>query len=571
MAAQNFQEMLEESLQNYQMPEAGEVIETTVIQADNKEVILGIGSKSEASIDIQEFQGNPPKVGDKITVYVERTGHMLKLSYKKAQEHIIINKVKEAFKTQENVEGKILEVIKGGFKVMVEGYVPAFLPLSQIELRKVENPEKYKNMTFSFKVIQMEEKGRFLNLVISRKQILEEEQKKKSQEAYKELSEGQEVDCKVVKINPKSVIVELNQFVTGLIRIGDLSWERVIDPKKVVKEGQKVKAKIIKINAAEKEMLLSLKDLKADPWIVFAQNHKEGDTIKGEVVKILERRVFVKIEEGVEGFIDFENLSWSRGIKKTDDAVKAHTQIEVKILKMDAEKKRLSLGIKQVFGDPWDNIEEKFPTGKKVKGKVTSVKDFGIFVELESGIEALLHKNDVDWNVKKSDISNYKVGDEVEAIVLNINKKDRKIGLGIKQLFENPWQNFASENPRGSIVKGKIKEVKEEELVIDFGNEVEGTLAKNQLAQKVENLSKEFKVGNELEMMIIDINPNKNFLRLSIREMIKRESQKEVEKYMSKDSDSSDQTLGDLLGSNFDHLKDKFKKKEAAKKEKAEK
>ena len=256
-------------------------------------------------------------------------------------------------------------------------------------------------------------------------------------------------------------------MLTGIIRIGDLSWDRVNLPGDVVKEGQTLSAKIIQINREKKDMLLSLKDLQQDPFKTFITGCAQGQIIEGEVSKFGNNRVVVvKFGEGVEGIIRFEDLTWSRSVRKPEDVVSVGSKVQVKILEIDTEKGRLLLGLKQVQNDPWSNIAEKYPVGKKVKGKITSKKDFGVFIELEEGVEALLHKNDIDRNLKKTDLEQYKEGDEIEGIVTSLNTRDRKIGMGIKQLFDNPWKNFASEYPRGSVVEGKVKEVRENELVL---------------------------------------------------------------------------------------------------------
>ncbi len=556
MAAEQFNEMLEASLQQSNLPEAGEVIKTKVIHVTDKDVVLDIGVKSEARIPITEFS-IPPKVGEEIEVFVERSegNYSFRVSFKKAEERKAGLKVKNALETQEEIMAKVIDIVKGGVKVLLENSVQGFLPLSQLDLHRVESPESYKGKTFGVKVVQYDRKGRNLNVVVSRRAILEVEKKEKQKELYATLTEGQVVECKVLKLNPKSVLVQVEGAVIGIIRVGDLSWDRVNHPKDMLKEGQKISAKIIQINPDKKDMLLSLKDMQEDPFKLFIAQHSEEEIIEGEVFKFGNNRVVVvKFGEGIEGIIRFEDLTWSRSFKKPEEVVSLGSTIKVKILEIDKEKGRLLLGLKQVQNDPWSNIDEKYPIGKKVKGIIKSKKEFGVFVEIEEGIEALLHKNDIDWSLKNIDLDQYKEGDEIEGIVISLNRKDRKIGMGMKQLFDNPWKNFASENPRGSIVEGKIKEIKENELVLDFGNEIEGFLSKRELEERVENLNEKFKLEDSIKALVLDISPDKNILKLSVKEMLKREREKEVSQYMSKSTESS-HTLGDLLGSKLDRFK----------------
>jgi small subunit ribosomal protein S1 len=570
MATEEFREMFEESLQQIEPPESGQIITTSVIQVTDKEVVLDVGAKSESRIDLSEFK-TAPQVGDELEVLVEKSGlNYIKVSHKRAEERKAFLKVKEAAENEEmNVSAKVAEVIKGGFKVLLENHINAFLPLSQIEIKRVDQPENYLNQTFPVRVLRFEKKGRNLNIVVSRRPILEEEQKKKLEVFYGNLNVGDEVAARVVKINPKSVIVEIDNLETGMIRIGDLSWNRINHPKDIVQENESIKAKVLDIDPEKRNILLSVKDLKEDPWVTFANEHQPGDVVKGEIVKITARSVFARIAEGIDGIIRFEDLSWSRGIKKPEDAVAVNTIVDAQILSMDPEKKRLSLGLKQVMGNPWEDIDEKYPEGKKIQGTITGKQDFGLFIEVEAGIEALLHKNDIDWNLKKINLDEYKIGDKIEAIVLKADPVNRKMSLGIKQLFDNPWQNFISENPKGSRITVPIKEIQEERLIMDLGNEMEGEIFKNQLAKKVENLSEEYKVGDKLEAMVYEVNPGRNILRLSVREMLRKEREKEVAKYMNQE-ETSEATLGDFFGKNLEMLKNKISSENEKAKEKAE-
>lgn len=563
MGTEDFKEMLEANLNQSQLPEAGQFITTTVIQVTDKDVVLDIGAKSESRIELSEFE-TAPNIGDEIEVYVEKSGaNYVKVSFKRALEQQAYDKIRDSLNNGSVVKGKPVEVIKGGFKVMLEGQIQAFMPLSHVDIKRVEKPEIYLNKMYDLKVINFEKKGRNLNIVVSRKPILEVEKAEKIGELYKKLDTGLEVDCTVIKINPKSVIVELEDSVTGLIRIGDLSWDRVEQTSDVVKVGQQVKAKIIDVDKAENRILLSIKDMKKNPWDYFMESHQLGDVVKGEVVKAGNRQVFVRIEEGVEGLIRFEDLSWSRSLKKPTDVVAENTVVEAKIIGFEDKKKKVLLGLKQIMPDPWDDIDSKYPIGKKVTGKVTGKTEFGVFVEIESGVEALLHKNDIDWQTSKVDLDKYNLGDEIEGIIIKLNKPERRVSMGIKQLFDNPWQNFASEYPKNSRVKGIIKEIQENIIIMSFGEEIEGVLPKNHLNRDQEGGEQRIEPGQELEVMITEINPSKNMLRVSVKEMFRKEKEKELAKYMTaqEEEGNTEMTFGDVMGKNLDKLKNKFSQK----------
>lgn len=563
MGTEDFKEMLEANLNQSQLPEAGQFITTTVIQVTDKDVVLDIGAKSESRIELSEFE-TAPNIGDEIEVYVEKSGaNYVKVSFKRALEQQAYDKIRDSLNNGSVVKGKLVEVIKGGFKVMLDGQIQAFMPLSHVDIKRVEKPEIYLNKMYDLKVINFEKKGRNLNIVVSRKPILEVERTEKIGELYKKLDTGLEVDCTVIKINPKSVIVELEDSVTGLIRIGDLSWDRVEQTSDVVKVGQQVKAKIIDVDKAENRILLSIKDMKKNPWDYFMESHQMGDVVKGEVVKAGNRQVFVRIEEGVEGLIRFEDLSWSRSLKKPTDVVAENTVVEAKIIGFEEKKKKVLLGLKQIMPDPWDDIDAKYPIGKKVTGKVTGKTEFGVFVEIESGVEALLHKNDIDWQMNKVDLDKYNLGDEIEGIIIKLNKSERRVSMGIKQLFDNPWQNFASEYPKNSRVKGIIKEIQENIIIMTFGEEIEGVLPKNHLNRDQEGGEQRIEPGQELEVMITEINPSKNMLRVSVKEMFRKEKEKELAKYMTaqEEEGNTEMTFGDVMGKNLDKLKNKFSQK----------
>lgn len=556
---ENFKELMEKSLEE-NLVSAGNIIKTSVLKVFQDEVLLDIGTKSETRLDIKEFSSIPNE-GDIIEVYIEKVGpNYIKVSHKKALEIKTIEEIKKAYKNKLEIEGKVVEIVKGGYKILINSTIEAFLPLSQVSLERVDNPEKYKNRLFRLKIVELKEgKNGKLNIVVSRKPILEEVKEKKVEKLYDTLKVGDEVNAKIIKINPKSIIVLIDDTETALIRGSDISWDK-IDHEKVFKVGQNIKAKIIEIDKNKKKILLSIKDLREDPWTIFEKTHKEEDIVQAKVIEIGQKHVIVRISEGVTGIIRSEDFSWSSRIKRPSDIVKINDNVEAKILKIDPKKRSIVLGLKQVSKDPWENIEERYPVGKKVKGKIINKQDFGVFLEIEEGVDALLHKNDIDWTISNVDLSKYKEGDTIEVVVLKVDTKNKKIKVGLKQLYDNPWQDFAASYPKGSIVKGIVEKIEDNGITLRYNKDITGFLPKKNLDKKYENINEFCKIGDEIEAMIIEIDPYENKLVVSIRAMIDAERKKELEKYITT-SETKNITLGDILGKNIENIaKQKIKK-----------
>jgi len=556
---ENFKELMEKSLEE-NLVSAGNIIKTSVLKVFQDEVLLDIGTKSETRLDIKEFSSIPNE-GDIIEVYIEKVGpNYIKVSHKKALEIKTIEEIKKAYKNKLEIEGKVVEIVKGGYKILINSTIEAFLPLSQVSLERVDNPEKYKNRLFRLKIVELKEgKNGKLNIVVSRKPILEEVKEKKVEKLYDTLKVGDEVNAKIIKINPKSIIVLIDNTETALIRGSDISWDK-IDHEKVFKVGQNIKAKIIEIDKNKKKILLSIKDLREDPWTIFEKTHKEEDIVQAKVIEIGQKHVIVRISEGVTGIIRSEDFSWSSRIKRPSDIVKINDNVEAKILKIDPKKRSIVLGLKQVSKDPWENIEERYPVGKKVKGKIINKQDFGVFLEIEEGVDALLHKNDIDWTISNVDLSKYKEGDTIEVVVLKVDTKNKKIKVGLKQLYDNPWQDFAASYPKGSIVKGIVEKIEDNGITLRYNKDITGFLPKKNLDKKYENINEFCKIGDEIEAMIIEIDPYENKLVVSIRAMIDAERKKELEKYITT-SETKNITLGDILGKNIENIaKQKIKK-----------
>ena len=360
----------------------------------------------------------------------------------------------------------------------------------------------------------------------------------------------------VKNIIKSGVFIELQPFVDGFCHISELNYERVKKPEDVISIDEEVDVKVIKIDKVHNKVDISIKALKTDPWIEFAKNHFEGDSIEGQVKDFVNGGAIISIEYGVDGFVPTSEISWVKKVKNPQDLLSIGQNIQAQIININAENRRLTLGLRQLLDNPWEKIEKKFPVGYKTKGKITNVTRFGIFVELEDGIEGLLHKNDISWNPEKAEMKDFARGQELEVMVISFNKKDQTISLGLKQLEDNPWQKFISAHPRGSSVKGTVKSLDKMGAVISLGEEIEGYLHISEVSKnRIEDISQVYKEGDEIDVLIVDANLKKNNISLSVKALEKKHMDEEIKKY-TKGEESTKATLGDL----FDFSKINIKK-----------
>ena len=452
----------------------GEVVEGVVTAISKREVIVNIGYKSEGVIMAPEFRYNQDlTVGDKVEVFVENTedkkGQLI-LSHKKARQLRSWDMVNAAFNADEIVKGYVKTRTKGGMIVDVFG-IEAFLPGSQIDIKPIRDYDQYVDTTMDFKIVKINHE--FRNVVVSHKALIEAELEQQKSEIIGKLEKGQVLEGTVKNITGYGVFVDLGG-VDGLIHITDLSWGRINHPEEVVALDQKINVVILDFDESKKRIALGLKQLCQHPWDALDANLKVGDKVKGKVVLIADYGAFVEIEPGVEGLIHVSEMSWSPRLRIASDFLKAGDEVEAQILTLDREEKKMSLGLKQLVSNPWENIREKYAVGSKHTATVRNITNFGVFAELEEGIEGLVHISDLSWNKIKHPSELVAAGDTIEVTILDFDEENHKLSLGHKQLLPNPWDEVEAKYAVGTVVEGKVKTVADKVAVIILEDEVEG-------------------------------------------------------------------------------------------------
>ena len=469
---ENLEKAYDETLNKIQ---EHEVVEGTVISVDKKEVVVNIGYKSDGIIPASEFRYNPDlKVGDKVEVYVEdqedKKGQLV-LSHKKARLSKSWEKINEALDNDEVIQGYIKCRTKGGMIVDVFG-IEAFLPGSQIDVHPIRDYDVFVGKTMEFKVVKINQE--FRNVVVSHKALIEAELEAQKKEIISHLEKGQVLEGTVKNITSYGVFVDLGG-VDGLVHITDLSWGRVSDPHEVVELDQKINVVILDFDEEKKRIALGLKQLTPHPWDALDANLKVGDHVKGKVVVIADYGAFVEIQPGVEGLIHVSEMSWSQHLRSAQEFLHVGDEVEAVILTLDRQERKMSLGIKQLKEDPWETIETKYPVGSKHTAKVRNFTNFGIFVELEEGVDGLIHISDLSWTKKVKHPSEFTtVGSMIDVVVLEIDKENRRLSLGHKQLEENPWDKYEKIYVPGSVHEGTITEMMDKGAVVTLAEGGEG-------------------------------------------------------------------------------------------------
>lgn len=491
----------------------GEVVEGTVTAITKREVLVNIGYKSEGVISISEFRYNPDlKVGDKIEVYVESAedkNGQLALSHKKARQLKSWDRVNEALEKDEIIKGYIKCRTKGGMIVDVFG-IEAFLPGSQIDVKPIRDYDVYVDKTMEFKVVKINQE--FRNVVVSHKALIEAELEAQKQVIMSKLEKGQILEGTVKNITSYGVFVDLGG-VDGLIHITDLSWGRVNHPEEIVALDQKINVVILDFDEAKKRIALGLKQLTPHPWEALDQNLKVGDKVKGRVVVMADYGAFVEIAAGVEGLIHVSEMSWSQHLRSAQEFMKVGDEVEAVILTLDRDERKMSLGIKQLTPDPWENIETKYPVGTKTTAKVRNFTNFGVFVEIEEGIDGLIHISDLSWTKKVKHPGEFtSVGADIEVVVLEIDKENRRLSLGHKQLEENPWNEFENQYSVDSVHEGTVTELTDKGAVVALGENIEGFCPARQLVKEDGTTPK---VGDKLDFKVIEFSKATKRITLS--------------------------------------------------------
>ena len=490
-----------------------EVVEGTVISIDKKEVVVNIGYKSDGIIPASEFRYNPDlKIGDKVEVYVEdqedKHGQLV-LSHKKARLAKSWEDINKAMENNEVIQGYIKCRTKGGMIVDVLG-IEAFLPGSQIDVHPIRDYDVFVGKTMEFKVVKINQE--FRNVVVSHKALIEAELEAQKKEIISHLEKGQVLEGTVKNITSYGVFVDLGG-VDGLVHITDLSWGRVSDPHEVVALDQKIKVVILDFDEEKKRIALGVKQLTPHPWDSLDANLKVGDHVKGKVVVIADYGAFVEIQPGVEGLIHVSEMSWSQHLRSAQEFLHVGDEVEAVILSLDRQERKMSLGLKQLKADPWENIEEKYPVGSVHKAKVRNFTNFGIFTELEEGVDGLIHISDLSWTKKVKHPSEFTtIGADIDVVVLEIDKENRRLSLGHKQLEENPWDKYETLYEPGTVHNGKITEMMDKGAVITLDEGGKGFATPKHLTKED---GSQAKLGEELPFKVIEFNKDSHRIILS--------------------------------------------------------
>ncbi len=519
--AESFAELLEESFARHEMRQ-GEVVTAEVIRVDYNFVVVNAGLKSEAYVPIEEFKDDRGEVtvqpGDFVSVAIESVengyGDTI-LSRDKAKRLAAWMNLEQALESGELVTGTVTGKVKGGLTVMTNG-IRAFLPGSLVDTRPVKDTTPYEGKTFEFKVIKLDRKRN--NVVVSRRAVVEANMGEERAKLLETLKEGAIVKGIVKNITDYGAFVDLGG-IDGLLHITDLAWRRVRHPSEVVTVGQELEAKVLKFDQEKNRVSLGLKQLGEDPWIGISRRYPQGTRLFGKVTNITDYGAFVEIEAGIEGLVHVSEMDWTNKNVDPRKVVTLGEEVEVMVLDIDEERRRISLGMKQCKANPWEEFAQTHKKGDKVSGLIKSITDFGVFIGLPGGIDGLVHLSDLSWNESGEEaVRKYKKGDELEAVVLAIDTDRERISLGIKQMGGDPFSNFTSTHEKGVLVKGTVKSVEAKGAVIDLGDDVEGYLRASEIAaERVEDATTRLSVGDEVEALITNIDRKARSIQLSIK------------------------------------------------------
>lgn len=548
--SESFKELFEESIAGTQFY-PGAIINAKIIDIDTDYVTLNAGLKSEGIIPIEEFYDKNGElevsVGDTVEVALDSVedgyGETL-LSREKAKRQEAWRKLSKSYENNETVTGLISGKVKGGFTVEI-GSIRAFLPGSLVDVRPVRDPSYLEGKELEFKVIKMDIKRN--NIVVSRRAVVEEESSADRQALLESLHEGQVLHGIVKNLTDYGAFIDLGG-IDGLLHITDISWKRVKHPSEVLSVGQDVKVKVLSFDSERNRVSLGMKQLGNDPWVDLVERYPIGHRLQGKVTNITDYGCFVEIEEGVEGLVHMSEMDWTNKNIHPSKVVSVGDVVDVVVLEIDENRRRISLGMKQCVGNPWEQFAQSHSKGEKVKGKIRSITDFGIFIGLEGDIDGLVHLSDISWNVPGEEaVKQYKKGQEIEAVILAIDAERERISLGIKQLEGDNFSSFVEEHSKGSIVKGRVAEVDAKSVTVALDDDVTGTIKANELSdEKVDDASTLVKEGDEIEAKIINIDRKNRVISLSVKAKDAHEQAEAIKKY-SRNGDAASTTLGDLL------------------------
>ncbi len=544
---EEMKELYETSMRSLQ---EGNILRGQVINIDTDSVIVDVGLKSEGRVALSEFldkSGVPTvAIGDEVEVMIVRRevkDGLLALSKQRVDSMKIWHHIDKALEEGSPVEGSIISEVKGGF--MVDIGVNAFLPISQVDVKPVKNPASFIGRHLKYKVIKVNQKK--ANVIVSRRMLMEEERERKRKEFWKNVKEGQVIYGFVKSITDYGAFIDLGG-VDGFLYVNDITWGRITHPKEYLKLGDEVKVKVMAIDHEKHKVSVSIKDLKGDPWAHIEEKYPVGFRVKGKAVGVVEYGVFVEIEPGLEGLLHVSEMSWDKKLRNPSKLVAKGDMLELQVLDIDTEKKRVSLGLKQLKPDPWKELAEKYPPGTVVKGRVKNFTDFGLFVGMEDGIDGLVHISEISWSRRKNVAADsFKKGTTVEALVLNIDGDQKKFSLSIKRLKEDPWKGLPERYHVGDMVEGYVTSITDFGVFVEIEEGIEGLIHLSEIDNgKGKHPSELFKVDDVVNAVVINVDERDKRIGLSTKALRKAEEKKEVDTF-SKEEPRAFSTLGDLL------------------------
>jgi len=555
--SESFAQLFEESLAKTDM-RPGSIVTGHVVAIEGESVIVNAGLKSEAVIPAEQFydeEGNlEVNVGDEVEVAldtVEDGFGETRLSREKAKRARAWTYLEKAYENSETVTGVISGKVKGGFTVDLQ-HVRAFLPGSLVDIRPVRDTAYLEGKDLEFKVIKLDQRRN--NVVVSRRAVVEEEYSAEREALLEKLQEGQVIKGIVKNLTDYGAFVDLGG-IDGLLHITDMAWRRVKHPSEVVEVGQEIEVKVLKFDRERNRVSLGLKQLGEDPWENIARRYPEGTRVFGKVTNITDYGCFVEIEDGVEGLVHVSEMDWTNKNVNPAKVVQIGDEVEVMVLDIDSERRRISLGMKQCKPNPWDEFAAKYNKGDKVSGAIKSITDFGIFIGLDGGIDGLVHLSDLSWAANGEEaVRNYKKGEVVEAVVLSVDPERERISLGVKQLEQDPFSSWVAQHPKGSVVKGIVREVDAKGALIDLGEGMDGHIRASEISRdRVEDARSILKPGDEVEAKFIAVDRKNRSISLSVKAKDMQEEAQVMQDYTRGAGSAGTTTLGDLIKEQMDN------------------
>ena len=546
---EDFGQMFEESIRSVQ---PGEIVRGRVVNIGPEFVTIDIGYKSEGHIPLAEFRQRDGQItiseGDEIEVYFDSADsdqEGIVLSRAKAEQFRIWRDIEEAFNSHTPVDGSIVGKVKGGLRVDIG--VAAFLPGSHVDIRPIRDLDQFLGKTGKFAILKYNRARS--NVVVSRRAVLEHERTALREETLKVLEEGVILEGTVKNITDYGAFVDLGGL-DGLLHITDMSWGRIGHPSEMIKAGETLKVVVLKFDVEKERVSLGLKQLVPDPWGSVTERYLPGSRVQGKVVSLADYGAFVELEQGVEGLLHVSEMSWTKRISHPSKLLSVGDEVEVVVLDLDPAHRRISLGLKQVSPNPWETVRATHPVGSRIHGKVKSITDFGVFIEVEEGIDGLAHISDLHWTRKVKHPSElFKKGDEVDAVILGIDVDNERISLGIKQSAADPWVTLQQEHPVGSRINGKVTSVTDFGVFVEVTDGIEGLIHISQLStERVEKPSALFEVGNVVEAEVIHIDPREHKMGLSVKALRRSEERAEMEAYLQREREGARFSFEDILG-----------------------